>query len=194
MKERVNFLEKGAFVLTYKKMMLIVGAWIVFCLVIFAIQSIYGLWVSEKLKNSKNILVQLNAKKEQTMALIEATKSPQIAPDAKELSEIYLGFPVWSEVVAAVSRHMPPEAWLSSISSAYFSERSMNRKIEINGTAKNTASIARFTEELNKDPMFLNIILNKSDRVQDADKKQGSSQGYSFVITGEVKFGEKKWD
>lgn len=190
MPQRVNFLEKGAFVLTYKKMLMVVVVWIIFCFSIFLLEGGYSWWLGKRVGRQQVILNQLNARKERTMALVEASGAGKMSPYVKELSEIYSNFPLWSKVMNSLSKSMPSQVWLTSISSEYLSGESMTRKIEIGGMAKNTSSIARFLEQLNDDPLFGNAILNKSDRVKDDDR----NSGYSFVVLGEVRFGKRKWD
>lgn len=193
MQGKINFLEKGVFVLTYKKLLIAVILWAAFCFSVFIVESGYSWWLGKSVSKYKLVLRTLNLRKERTMALVEATKVKQTGPDAAELSEVYSHFPVWSTVMADVAKSMPPQMWLTSISSEYLSENSTLRKIELGGMSRNAAFIANFVKQLNDQAPFRNMVLSRSNRIEGGEN-QSQNPGYSFVVLGEVLFGEKKWD
>lgn len=190
MAKKLNFIEKGVFVLTYKKFLMIIALWVAVCFGVFMIELAYNWYLGASTGKNKKVLQELNVRKERTLALVEASKVRPKMAGAKELSQVYDNYPLWSGVMAAISGSMPPQLWLTSVKTEYLAEDSMIRKIEIGGMARNTSSIASFMKQLNSRPQFLNMILNKSERVMEEDRKKG----YSFVILGEVKFGEKVWN
>jgi len=187
--DRINFLEKGKYVLTYKKMAMAVGLWFVLCFVVFfSLTGYKWLIIKGKEKYVKH-LAQLNTRKERTMALIEAQSVPVLEPQVKKLSEVYDHFPNWSAALVELSENIPSQVWLTNVTSTYLSDNGMYRRVEISGNAKNISSIANFSNKLNKSSLFRNVVLNKSSRVEGSKKS-----GYSFVLLGEIVFGAKIWN
>jgi hypothetical protein len=186
--ERVNFIEKGKFALTYRKMAELCGIWVLFCFFIFLLLAGHSWWAGKSLESYRHKLSELNVKKDKTMALLEVSTAKPASANIKGLADIYAGFPTWSEIMLYLSKSMPAQAWLKSVSTTYAENGANFRKIEIRGESQNTSSVAKFVKELNGVPLFHNIILNKSFR----NVKDGK-QRYSFVIIGEVAFGEKIW-
>ncbi len=187
---RINFVEKGAFVLTYKKMIAAGVIWFAFCLLLFFMFSGYSWYLGRSLDRNKSFLKQLNAQKDRALALVEATKVQTVAPDMKGLADVFDHFPVWSEVMSILSDSLPAQVWLTSVQTQFYSENSMARKIEIGGRGRNTGSIARFVKQLNNKPLFYNAVLNKSTRVEEDSR----NPGYSFVVIGDVRFSEREWE
>lgn len=190
MTERINFLEKSGQALTYKKMLIYAAAWVLVCVTVFVIELGYKWTVNSIVDNAKQKLVQLNARKENTMALIEASNIPVVKTEVKKLSEIFDHFPVWSQVLYNLAKTIPSQVWLTSLSSSYGSGGASLRRLEIDGSGQSASTIANFVTSLNNIPLFQNFILNKSTR---ADVAKGST-GYSFLIIGEVEFKGKEWN
>lgn len=188
MTARVNFLEKGKYVLTYKNMVRSAALLVVGCLSIAVVEYSYSWWLGRAIVAKKAVIEQLNIKKEKTMKMVEASKSMPVNPDIRGLADIYSHFPYWSEVLRIVAKNMPPQSWLSSIVTEYYSNSSLLRRIAIGGQARSTSSVTRLVETLNESPMFSNVILNKSTKSEKEEQKL-----YSFTILGEVRFEEKKW-
>lgn len=190
MTKKINFIEKGSFVLTYKKMIAALVVWVVFCTGICLLAVGYNWYLGRSVVKNNKALLELNAVKDRTMALLEATKTAPENPNIKELFDIYSNFPLWSKVMSSLSRSMPPQLWLTSVKTEYLPNDTMLRKLEISGMARTTASVASFIEQLNSKPQFVNMSLNKSERVLEDNR----SKGYAFVVVGEIKFGEKEWN
>lgn len=189
MVSRINFLEKGKYILTYKKMMILVVGWIVICFSLFIIEKGYSWWVEKKLEKEKQVMQQLNARKDKTMALLQAQEKRPVETEVKKLSEVYEHFPVWSEILDSLALRIPSQVWLKSLTSSYVSGSNMFRKLEIGGMGQNAALIASFVKSLNDTEVFKNVIMNKTKR-EEGEK----AYGYSFVILGEIVFGQKEWD
>ena len=186
--ERVNFLEKGKYVLTYKRMLQYGALWVLFLAFIFLLLSGYAWFQTKRVEKANSFLGKLNAKKKQTEALVEASKFKHVSSSIRELSNIYANFPLWSKVMSDLSRSMPRQMWLNTVNTSYIAESSMYRKIDISGYGLSTASISLFIEMLNKKPLFRNIVLSETKRLHDE-----SRQGYTFVATGQIQFGRRQW-
>lgn len=191
MVERINFMERGKFVLTYKSMVQLAVLWFAGCIVIFMLIGMYSWYVGKSVDKYKFKLRELNIQKNKTMALLEASKTVPSGTNVKRLSEIYAHYPVWSDVMGYLSRNMPPQTWLNSVTTEYLGENTIFRKIQITGEGQNTASIARFVSQLNKHPLLNNMVLSRSSRKEVKEEKQ---TGYSFIILGEIAFKEKVWN
>lgn len=190
MTKKVNFLDKGAYALTYKRLVALVVTWFVLCLGVFVLERGYSWYLGNSYQARQQALKLLNTRKEKTMALVEASSAGAGQPDVRELSQIFSNFPLWSVVLGNLSGSMPGQVWLTAMTTGYLAENSMMRKIEINGLGRNTSTIASFVQQLNNKPDFSNIVLSKSEKV----KEDNRSSGYSFTILGEVRFGVRKWD
>jgi len=190
MTKKVNFLEKGAFGLTYRRLVTGIILWALFCFFLVLMGSGYNWFLGKKVHKQQTYLAQLNVMKDRTMALVEASKVEIVTSNVKALNDIFANFPLWSNVMDSLSRSMPPQLWLTTIVTEYLSGDSLLRKIEMGGIARSTSSIARFLQQLNDQSLFHNMVLNQSSRITEEGKKQG----YSFVVLGEVRFGEKKWN
>lgn len=189
MVDRINFLKKGKYILTYKRMLQYAVIWVVALAAVFSLLIAYN-WINNKrLESSKVFLEQLNAKKQRTEALVEAAKFKHTGSSVKEVALIYATFPSWSEVMRDLAESMPRQLWLTSISSTAPSQSPASRKLEIQGKSRNNSNVATFLENLNKKTLFKNVVLSKSVR----DAKEGQ-RDYNFDVNGEITFREKKWN
>lgn len=188
MTKKINFLEKDKYVLTYRKMVMIIVVWILLCFSFFLVENGYKWVVGKGVEKQKKVLAKLNARKNEAMTLIEAAQVRHEEPEVKKLSEVFERFPYWSRVMKAISECMPSRVWLTSLTSSY-TGNSMYRRVEISGEAYNTALIASFARDLNEKGGFQNVVMNKSVKAGGEGKF-----GYSFVLLGEVVFEAKEWD
>jgi Tfp pilus assembly protein PilN len=189
MAERINFLEKGAYVITYKKMVMLIAAWVAICFSIFIFESIFRWVVHSRLNMLVKHHSELSSEQQKAMALLEATKESFVKPEMKKLSEIYDNYPAWSRVLYEVAKRRPSLVSLTEITTAFGTEGGGTRKMELSGRGQGADMIANFVSTLNNSSLFRNVMLNKSA------KASGEREyGYTFVMVGEILFGAKKWD
>lgn len=183
MVQRINFIEKGAFALTYKNMLLFAGALCLVCVVIHGGFMLQNGWVKNKAAEIKKQVQELTVQKDKALAAMQIAQSQAIVT-AAPLASLFVKVPIWSTTLGEIGQKMPKQIWLSTIRSTDIGDRTDIKKIEIAGKSASHAAVAQFVGAIDSLDKFQNTVLvtSKKDTV-----------GYSFLINTEVLFPESEW-
>ena len=187
MAQRVNFLEKSAFVLTYRNMLIIAGAFCIFCTMIHGGFMMRHWMVKTKLVESNRIVNELTIRKEKALAVLQATQTRNTdATVTQALVSIFSKIPAWSSVLEDLSKKMPKQIWLKELRTQDIGERVDVKKIELSGKGASIASIAEFVSGLESSGKFQNVALVSSE-------KNEIDRNYSFMVNADVIFANRNW-
>ncbi|MBI4223515.1 MAG: PilN domain-containing protein [Deltaproteobacteria bacterium] len=178
--KRINFLEKKRFQVTYRTMAAGIGSVLACCGLLYGLLFLNQIRASARLKALQAETERLTAERErlirQEIPLAGAGSYVQIQLALEEA-------PVWSHILDALTRAMPPRTWLASVKSADKAGAAQKKEIILNGQAKNPQAIANFLANLQANPHFDKVTLTTS-----AEESNGLFQ---FTISCDIS--PKKW-
>lgn len=184
MVQRVNFIEKGTYSITYKNMVVFA---LLTCMVCGLVQGMFVLRVAllkNKVAEMKKQIAELTIQKEKALAAMQIAQTRSNLSSAP-LAALFMKMPMWSAVLSEVSNRMPKQVWLDELRSSDIGTTDM-KKLEIAGKSMSHASIAQYVNSLEDSELFSNTVLVRSDK----NKEKGA---YSFVINTEASFPRSEW-
>lgn len=181
--QRVNFIEKGAYTITYKNMLMFAGLVCVVCLLINGLFVLRVAMLKSKVAEGKKQIAELTIQKEKALAAMQIAQTQSVA-SAAPLAALFVKMPRWSAALADISKRMPKQIWFEQIRSTTIGERTDMKKLEIAGKSLSHSSIAQFVNLLEDSDLFSNSVLLKSER---------ADGGYSFVVNTDATFPRSEW-
>jgi Tfp pilus assembly protein PilN len=184
MVRRINFIEKGAFALTYKNMIFFVMAALACCVFVHFFFMLRCTLLKSKAANLQRQVQQLAIQKDKALAAMQIAQS-NVSDYAAPLAELFVKMPVWSAALSDLAKSMPRQLWLETIrSTTGGGEAGDIRKLEIVGKGVSHAAVAGFVSSLDGLERFKNTVMVNSQRGAD---------GYTFLINTEVIFPKAEW-
>lgn len=206
MVSRINFIEKGKYALTYRNLAVLLGAWVLFCTLIYSIQVFYGFFVHQSFLNQDRALKHLSAERDRGLAILEmAAKNIESRVGTKGI-EKYLSFvPEWSGVLRELEASLPKSVWLLSVASSDLEEGNKSKRLEIKGMGLNSGGVVQFVKNLSDSKVFRNAIITSMERRDSAPAGEGAPaagaagytggvKGISFIVNADVYFSAARWD
>lgn len=185
MVQRINFIEKGAYALTYRNMLIFAGGATLLCIFIYGLFCANYVIQGKRLASMKRQIQELNFQKEKALAAMQIAQTQQTSMSATPLASLFVKMPMWSTVLSDMVSRVPKQIWFDQIKTSSDGEQiEKNKKIEITGKSASHAAIAQYVNSLEDSEWFENTVLVNS-------KKENN--GYSFVINSEVKFPTAEW-
>lgn len=183
--QRVNFLQKGAYALTYRNMIILVAGLLLFCMLIHGLFAVRHFFAKRKLAGLERAAQELSMKQQKVMAVMQASQSQQSNEAiAQSLAQVFSKMPVWSGVLTDLGNEMPKLIFLKSVKSSGIGDKTDIRKLSISGKGPSAGGIMQFVKAIEDSPLFQNVSLISSQ------KEEG---GFSFAIDCEVAFPEIRW-
>lgn len=179
--QRINFIEKAPFVLTYRKMISIGGALFGLILMIYGFQIARTFLMEKRITQLNETVSKLKADREK--ALQEVASEAGGPAGARSILLKMLNESVsWSVFLRELTSQTPRSLWLTSFKSYEKADASSRRGVILNGRAEDAGTVAHFLKALSLSPLFENVVLSSS--------KQGTgNEGsvYEFSIDLAVK-------
>lgn len=185
MVQRINFLEKGPFALTYRNMLIIAALFSILCLMIYGSFGFRHMLLADKIKKSQTVMQELTVSKEKALAMMQATQNQQANVGAVQtLTQLFSKMPVWSSALADLSQRVPKQLWLKNIKSEGAGDQAQSKKVEVAGKSFNAGSVGKFVKGLEDSELFKNVALVSTKKEAD---------GFAFVVNFEVEFPQSQW-
>lgn len=167
---RINFLDQGVSVITYRSMIIAFIVWCVFLGLLYGVQFLRIYNVKGDIENSKQALIELESEKDVQIQNIRSSSNRNIGFSAKkDLSSILENRPLWSGVIDSITKSLTPQIWLSSVS--VLGGKDGGYDIELRGKAKNQRSLTSFLMALESSGKFTGSSLLRS-KASDGETKQ----------------------
>ena len=181
--ERINFVERELFFLTYRKMA-IWGAGILSLLLLFyAAQFLQTIFVEKRIAQIVQEVEQLKA--EQRRVLEEAQeKKGENLEGRGAIRAIFEKAPQWSFILKKLGEKMPSGLWLISIKSYPKEDPFIERGLLLSGEAEQAGEISSFLEKMEASQEFEKAVLTESKQ-----ESRGSGKIYIFTIDSVVSTG-----
>ncbi|HQC50612.1 MAG: Fimbrial assembly protein (PilN) [bacterium ADurb.Bin270] len=159
---RMNFLAQSRKGFTYKTMLIALGGWCVFLLLMHGLQFARYYYLGRSLASAKEKAMLIEAEKEENLSRIQKVSRRNIGISAKEdLSSMVQNRPRWSAVLNALTRSLPPKVWLDSVN--VVKDADGNNMLRINGHAKTQSSLRSMILQLESHEMFTGTSLISSN-------------------------------
>lgn len=182
MTDRINFLEKGGFILNYRNMVVVLIVCLVICGIVEGLLVVRQTWIAGKLDVAKKTLVELNARKDEALQRLQLAKArEEQAVSAETLKSQFEIVPDWSKVMEDFVTAVPTQVWLADLKTSDSTLITGAKHIELEGKSLSSSSIARFMNGLERSPFFDQVVMSRSNR----DPNSGI---VTFVLSGEVMF------
>lgn len=183
MVQRINFIERGAFTLTYRNMILIAAGLAVLCALLHGLFILRFAMLKNKASELKQQVAELSVQKDKALAAMQIAQARAVTT-AAPLIALFVKMPVWSQALAEMVANMPKQVWLDTIRSVSIGELADVRKLEISGKSASNSAVAQFVSNLEALDDFSNASIVST-------KKE--TFGYSFLINAEVTFPRSEW-
>ncbi|MBI2345917.1 MAG: PilN domain-containing protein [Deltaproteobacteria bacterium] len=179
--QRINFLERGRYALTYQNMALFLGCWIVLCAAVHGLFIMRGVWMRTKVIASEQLVKALEAEFQKQVHFATASQTVERTGAAvQSLSSVFQQVPRWSRALKELAEALPAQVWLSSVKTTVASGTT-GRMIEVEGRGRSAEAITQFVQRLDAMPLFANAILARSTK--DAEQSH-----LYFTVAAEVRF------
>ncbi len=183
MVQRINFIEKGAFALTYRNMILFAVAMFVLCSLVHGLFVLRYAMLKNKANELKKQMAELSVQKDKALAAMQIAQAHAVSTSAP-LIALFAKMPVWSRSLGEMVDIMPKQVWLEIIRSVSLGDQNDVKKLEIVGKSASNSAVAQFVSNLDALDNFRNTsIVNTKKEVY----------GYSFLINSEVLFPQAEW-
>lgn len=183
MVQRINFIERGAFTLTYRNMILIAVGMVVLCALVHGLLVLRFTMLKNRLSELKQQVAELSVHKDKALAAMQIAQA-RAGPTAAPLVALFVKMPVWSQSLGEMVANKPKQIWLDTVRSVNIGELPDIRKLEITGKSASNSAVAQFVSNLDALDNFKNASIVST-------KKENF--GYSFLINTEVTFPQSEW-
>lgn len=169
MAQRVNFLDSGPYALTYRNIMIVLGAWVGLCVVVEAGLIGYAWLVEKRLETMQEQVKLLQKQQEQQIQLLALSKTQEQTGTAiQSLTTRFLNPPRWSAVLHALLKARPAQVDLVRFASSQ-TEGAAARTVQLEGYSSNAEAMAEFVDHLSHVPMYKHVVLVESSREEKGD-------------------------
>lgn len=190
--QRINFVEREPFGLSYRKMILAGGA-----IVGLAVALVGGQWTRGRLldRDVSRLKDEVNKLRvEQEKIFKQAESAGGGTADTREvLINLIDGAPPWSMILKELAARTPRSVWLTKLKSiprpppAAPPASQVPQGIELSGRADDAGKVAQFVKALQGTSLFVDVVLTSSKREKDV-----STSAYGFVINLSVQSAKGK--
>ncbi len=178
--QRINFIQKEPFVLTYKLMATYAGIFALVCFFFVGAQWLRVQQAQKKITALENEVKAMRVERDQKFRDMAAVKGPRNAQES--LVALFEKAPPWAAVLRELTAVTPRSLWLTNLKSVRKEPvegagGTSQIKIQLSGQAEEAPAIAQFLKILSGSSFFQDVVLTASQR-QESD--HGTS--YSFSI------------
>lgn len=182
--ERINLIEKKAFVFTYGLLMAGLGGIALFCVLLLGVQTLRTTMAQKKLKRVNEEVELLKNRQQNLMSTASNTMDQG---SGSELKRVFSKTPQWSHLLNDIGQRLPESVWLTSfkgmISATPAAPGGKDAKttspIVLQGIARSPNDLAIFLSQLNASPLLAHVVLTTS-----------KADGGNFMFTIESDLGK----
>jgi len=173
----MNFLKDGASGLTYKEMLYVLFAWLLFLSLLYGVQYFRMQGLKQELVVTRERVGSLDAEKDRQIEMVKLVGKKRVGLSARhDLVSIIANRPRWENMIRAMSRALPSDVWLESVRAAPKGEW---YSVEIAGKTKSQRALTTYILKLEESGFFSRTTL---EGTQLADAKAGV---FDFKLTTE---------
>lgn len=182
MVQRVNFLERGKYTLTYQNMALVTALWFFCCLLVQGAMVLHGIWTKAKLQGVEKAEQMFNEEFHRQLQLAQVSKSHERTGTAiQSLASVFEQLPPWSQALTQMAAVVPSQVWLTIVKSVGTPDDNRRRHINIEGRGRSAEAITQFMQKLDETTAFENVALSRSS-------KDAEPQELIFTIAADLVF------
>lgn len=178
--QRVNFLEREIFFLTYRKMTVWGGCIAAVALLLYGSAFLQSTWVERRATKIFEEVSQLKVERDRVLSQVEE-KAGAAGQGDKAVRESFERSPRWSSLLREVSHRMPAGLWLISLKTYQREDASGGRGVLLSGESDDSRQISLFLKELDGSSFFEKTLLTESKQ-----EKRGMARVYTYTIDSGV--------
>ena len=159
--QRINFIERAPFVLTYRKMVMVGGVLFGVVLLLGGLQAARTVWYNRQVLRLSAEVTRLEAERERVLR----ESAPAVGSDASAnpaLLEAFKNALPWSILLKELTAQRPLSLWLTSFKSSEKAEVPSHRVLLLNGQSEEAGAMTLFLKSMADSPYFENVILTSS--------------------------------
>jgi len=183
--QRINFIEREPFVLTYRRMLEIGGAAAAVCLFLFGMQFGRVHLAEARQERLEKEVQALREESDRIFKQMSASGGPQSAREA--LTSLFEKAPPWAALLKEMTAEAPRSVWLTGLKSKEGAGGAGMIGLQLSGHSEEAGSVAQFLKSLTASSFFQNVVLASSKH-----EMVSGSDVYSFVIDLSVSSSEGK--
>lgn len=178
--QRINFIERAPFQLTYRKFVWLGAVLVGLFLLFYGIQFVRVAWLERRVIGLTSVVTELKGQREKRLREV-ATESGESGESGNVqealLKELGSGV-TWSGLLRELTSSVAPSLWLTSIKSYEKGDSPSKRALLLNGQAEEAGSVTIFLKSLEESPRFENVVLTSSKQ----ENGVASRRLYQFSI------------
>ncbi len=173
--QRINFIEREPFVLTYRRMLEGGGVLAAVFLILFGIQFLRVHFADKQLQQTE---AEVQTLREESDRLFKQMAALGGAQSAKEvLSNLFEKTAPWATMLKELTATAPRSVWLVSLKSRPSPGSSGMPGLEMSGRSEEAGSVAQFLKSLTSSTFFQDVVLATSKH-----ESMAGADVYSFII------------
>ncbi|GEM_PF-3463447 len=160
--ERINFIEKEPFQLTYRKMLFIGGGLFVFIILLSSLQWVRAGMIEKSVVQLNNEIVNLKAEREKLVRQAAPNLAGNFAGAQTELLKIFDTPFSWAGILRDITAQISRSLWLINVDSSDKDGGSLQKGLILKGRAEEASAITSFVKALAESTRFENVILTST--------------------------------
>lgn len=174
--QRINFIEKKPFILTYRKMVLLGGGLFGLAILFYGLQMVRLVSIEKRITKLTVEVTKLKAERERRLK--ELAGETGAAAGAQAVLIQYFDDPLsWAALLNELTSETPRSLWLTSLKSSEKADDASKRGMTINGQADEASAVTSFVKSLSDSPYFEKVILTSLKQ-----EKGTKRESYQFAI------------
>lgn len=158
MTQRINFIERKPFILTYRKMVLFGGGIFGMLILFYGVQAVRLVSVEKKIAKLTAEVMKLKQEKEKRLKALEASALAGSAAGAQAALVQYFDDPlIWSSFLNELTSQIPRSLWLTSLKSQ--EKKDARQGMVIEGRAEEASAVTALVKSLANSPYFEKVVL-----------------------------------
>jgi len=161
--QRINFLQKQTFEITYAALLVAFGSVLLICLLSYGVTRLKQGGAERR---RASLTTEINKLKEEREQLLHRGELSQTSGPWAAIQQALEKEPSWPQLLSSLAASLPPNVWLVSFKSFSKEGNPDVKGIVFHGSARSQQAVAAFLTAMGKTPHFEKIVLTSSDKEQ----------------------------
>lgn len=159
--QRINFLRKKAFEITYAALLVAFGSVLLICLLGYGATRLQQ---GGAARRRTALTAEIATLKEEREQLLHQGELSQASGPWAAIQQALEQEPSWPQILSSLAASLPPNVWLVSFKSFIKDENPAAKGVVFHGAARSPQALAAFLTSMGKTPHFTDIVLTSSNQ------------------------------